>query len=134
MAIAANTRIKLDAHSPKKDSVVDTPGTAPTGTEVAIWARAAVPTGTPQSVVGGFEQLRRYALTQMVSMDGLTDPHVVHMALGAGEPGIEIDGTPTTTEISIEIGATLAAKSQSHFVDRTVTRLIERWLEASKTG
>jgi hypothetical protein len=133
MPILANTRIKLGANKPKKDAVVDQPGTAAVLNEVGIWAATDVPENLTQSVVGDFEKLFRYAKSNMPAIAAsVNDPVVIHMPTGGGDPDIEIDGVPTADEVRLEIGATIAGGEKSHFLKRTFDRLIERWLEESK--
>jgi hypothetical protein len=131
--IAANTRIKLGASVPKKDAVVDTPGTAAGADEVAIWAAVSVPENKTQTVVGGFHMLFAYCKSNMPAIAAaVTTPTVVHMPWNGNISDIEIDGTPTAEEIRIEIGQTIGSGQKSHFFKRTFDRLIERWLEESK--
>jgi hypothetical protein len=127
------TEIKLGASSPKKDAVVDAPGTAAAAGEVAIWAAADVPENLPQQVVGDFHKLFRYAKSNMPAIDAsVATPVVVHMPYGGADNDIEIDGTPTAGEVRLEIGQDIATGQKSHFLNRTFNRLIERWLEESK--
>ena len=133
--IAANTRIKLGVSKPKKDAVVAAPGTAAAASEVAIWAGSLIDPNQTQSIIGGFYQLFNYAKSNMPAIEAsVATPVIVHMVLGAGDSDIEIDGTPTATEIRLEIGQDTATGSKSHFLHRTFIRLLERWLEESKSG
>ena len=133
--IAANTRIKLGVSKPKKDAIVAAPGTAAAASEVAIWAGSLIDPNQTQSIIGGFYQLFNYAKSNMPAIEASSaTPVIVHMVLGAGDSDIEIDGTPTATEIRLEIGQDTATGSKSHFLHRTFIRLLERWLEESKSG
>ena len=133
MAIPNNTRIRLGVSAPKKDAVVDQPGIPPTGVQIAIWAAASVPENLTQQVVGDFHKLFRYAKSNMPAIAAsIADPVVVHMPTGGNDSEIEIDGVPTADEVRLEIGTETALNSESHFLDRTFKRLIERWLEESK--
>lgn len=133
MAIANNTRIKLGASEPKKDAVVDTPGTAAGANEIAIWAAAECPENKTQTLVGGFHMLFAYAKSHMPAIAAtVTTPTIIHMPYNGNISEIEIDGTPAADEIRIEIGQTIGSGSKSHFFKRTFDRLIERWLEESK--
>ena len=133
MALSSNISVTLDAHSPKKDATVATDGGHTTGaTDVTLWAASGVEVGNEQQVIGCFEKLKRYALTELKNATPSAGPTIVHMPLYAGDPEIEIDGTPQADECRIEIGATLVDKQQSHFIVRTIDRLIEVMLEASK--
>jgi len=133
MGIANNTRIKLGVSSPKKDAVVDAPGTAAGTGEIAIWAAADVDETRTQPIIGDFWKLFRYAKSNMRLIDAsVATPVVVHMLANDSDAGIEIDGTPTAGELRLEIGAFTASGSKSHFLDRTFKRLLERWLEESK--
>lgn len=134
MPLSSNISIKLDAHSPKKAAVVATDGShAPTeANSVTIWAASGVEVGNPQQVHGCFTKLLRYALSHLNEMQPSAGPTIVHMPLYGSDADIEIDGTPTAEECRIEIGATLVDKEQSHFIDRTVKRLLEVMLEGAK--
>ena len=133
MAIANNTSIKLGVSKPKKDAVVESPGTAAAASELRIWAAAGVDEALTQSIAGDFWKLFRYAKSNMPAIEAsVATPVVVHMPAGGGDPDIEIDGVPTTDELRLEIGQDTATGSKSHFMDRTFKRLVERWLEESK--
>jgi hypothetical protein len=135
MPILANTRIKLGSSEPKKNAIVSTPGTGAAGDEVAIWAASAIDPALSQSVVGDFLSLLAYAKSNMPEIKAAgTDPVVVFKRFGAGQNDISINGIPDARDLRLEIGAEVAVGSKSHFLNRTVTRLIERWLEEAKTG
>jgi hypothetical protein len=133
MAIPNNTRIKLGVSKPKKSAVVAQPGTAAAASEIALWAAAGVDEALTQSIVGDFKKLLRWAKSNMNAIEAsVATPVIVHMTSGGGDGDIELDGTPTTGQVRLEIGADIAGGSKSHFLDRTHKRLIERWLEESK--
>lgn len=119
----ANQSIKLDVHSPKKASVVATGAPIVAATEVAIWAGANINPGLVQSIVGTVTVLKASALTTMPTA-------VVQVGLGGGSAAVVADGTPDADSIMLYVGSDVVAKQQSHFLDRTVKRLIEAWLEA----
>lgn len=131
MTIAANTSIKLDAHSPKKDAVV---GTADPGTgadEVAIWAAANINPELCQSIIGTFHNLHVWAQSNLNQLTPGT-PTIIHGPLGCADSEIQVGGSPTSDECRLEIGDNIVGNGQSHFLDRTFKRLIERWLEEDK--
>ncbi len=133
MSIANNTRIKLGASEPKKDAVVDTPGTAAGANEIAIHAAAACPEEFTQTLVGTWHVLFAFCKGNMPAIAATsTTPTVIHMPFNGNISDIEIDGTPGTDELRIEIGQTIGSGQRSHFFKRTFDRLIERWLEESK--
>jgi hypothetical protein len=134
MPLSTNTSVKLDAHKPKKDAEFYTDGGhAPTGaTEITCWAAAGVEVGNRTEVVATFEKLLTYALSNLNTMQPSAGPTIVHAVLSPSDPQIAIDGTPESTECRIEIGADLVDKEQSHFIKRTVDRILERMLEVSK--
>lgn len=137
--IANNTRIKLGASKPKKDAVVDTPGTPAATDEVAIWAASAIDEAFTQQIVGDFHKLYRFAKSNMpaIAAAAAGEPMVqVYMPLGGSDTQIVIGapGTPSAGDVRLEIGAQVAAGSKSHFLHRTFIRLVERWLEESKQG
>jgi hypothetical protein len=41
---------------------------------------------------------------------------------------------PGAGDIGLYIGAYVAAGDRSHYLDRTLTRLLEAWLELAKSG
>ena len=132
MSLAANSSITLNKHTPKKDATVNNGTGAPTtGTDdVSIWAAANIDPYLGQQLVGDFTKLHRWAQSTMVSLTGT--PAIVHMPLGGSDADIELNGTPTADELRLEIGAGIHGPDQSHFLDRTFKRLIERWLEETK--
>lgn len=120
-----NQSIALDAHSPKKDAVVATGAPTVGDSTVAIWAGANVNPGLTQSIVGSYQALNAYALGNIQNISA-----VIQMPLGGGSADVVVDGTPDADSVMLYLGADIVAKQQSHFADRTVTRLIEAWLEA----
>jgi hypothetical protein len=104
---------------------------------VAIYAGASVDVGLPQSVIGSFLDLAAYAKGNMPAIaaaGSLGAPVTVHMTVGAGDTDIEINGTPTASEVRLEIGSLVYLGQKSHFLNRTVQRLIERWMEEGKAS
>ena len=134
MAVSSNISIKLNVHSPKKDAEFYTDGGhAPTGAdEVTIWAAAGVEVGLPQHLWGTFMSLHAYIQSHLNQAAPSAGPTIVHGVLGCSDSEIEVDGIPTSDQCRIEIGANIVNKGQSHFLDRTFKRLIERGLEESK--
>ena len=120
----ANTSIKLDVHSPKKAAVVATGAPTVAATEVAVWAGANINPNLVQSIIGGYEALNAYALTNIANITA-----VVQMPLGGGSGSVVPDGTPDADSIMLYVGSDIVAKQQSHFLDRTFKRLREVWLE-----
>lgn len=129
----ANTNIVLDAHAPKKDAIVNVGAVVgDTATSVTIWARASVDPALTQSIVGTFHVLLRTALNNLNTLPA-TGPTLLSVTLGGTEgTGVLVDGTPTADMCTLEIGADLITKQQSHFIDRTFKRLIEAWLETNQ--
>ena len=132
MAILNNTSIVLGFEQAKKDAVVDQPGIAAAAGEMRIWAAAGVDETKTQSNIGDFHKLFRFALSDLSQVGTSADPTIYHMISGGSDADIERDGTPTAAQLRLEIGATLIDLEQSHFIDRTFKRLIERWLEEAK--
>lgn len=127
MSLTANSYIKLDVHSPKKDFVtaVGVPTTA--ATEVCIRLGTNIPIQLRESVVGQIQSLKDYV--RSVLKDG---PTSLQIPYNGSESEIEIDGTHTVDDISIVLGATVRDNQQSHFITRTLDRLIEVFLEQTK--
>lgn len=130
MAIANNSSITLGASEPKKDAVVAVGVPTVAAGDVAIWAAADVPENLPQTTIGAFHALFRYAKTNIKDLTGT--PAIVHMPFDGLASEIELNGTPTTDEVRLHIGADIHGGDKSHFMHRTFIRLIERWLEEDK--
>lgn len=128
MTIAANTSLRLDAHSPKR-SIVSATGTPTVGAnDVAIWFGSSVPQYRSQINLGILLSLQAYLKANARS--GVTK---VHLPFTAGnDTAIVVNGSPGATHISITVGATLASKQQTHFINRTLGRLFEDYLERAK--
>ena len=126
----ANTSITLDAHSPKKDAVTETLGSPVVGdTAVAVRSATNINTNLVQSIVGTYSVLLRYALNNLQSL-AATGPTTLSAPLGGTIANVAEDAILTGDDVVLYIGADLITKQQSHFIDRTVKRLIEAWLEA----
>lgn len=128
----ADTSIKLGVDSPKKDSTIETLGmTACTAREVGIWAGSGVNTSLIQSILGTVEVLKRFAKTDLQAR-AATAPvaeTIYSVPLGGTEPNITIDGVPAVGDVRLHVGEEVINKQLSHFLDRTVKRLKEAWLE-----
>lgn len=128
MTIAANTSLRLDAHSPKK-SIVSATGTPTVGAnDVAIWLGSSVPQYRSQINLGILLTLQAYLKSNARS--GVTKVHLPYTA--TNDTAIVVNGTPGATSISITVGSTLASKQQTHFIERTIKRLLEDYLERAK--
>jgi hypothetical protein len=135
MTISADTSIILDAHSPKKDATVGEgdPATAilTATTSCAIWANTITdPSFTTQTIATYWTLFRAAA---DLAKQGGTGIIVAAGDIDTSEPGVAF-AAPTAGQIGIYIGGDLNAKGQTHFIDRTLKRLCERWLELAKTG
>jgi len=128
MTIAANTSLRLDAHS-AKSKVVSATGVPTVGAnDVAIWLGSSVPQYRSQINLGILKSLQAYLKSNARS--GVTK---VHLPFTAGnDTAIVVNGSPGATHISITVGSTLATKQQTHFINRTLERLFESYLERAK--
>lgn len=134
MALTANQGIVLGTSSPKKSATVGT-GAPTVGTNaVGIFIGSTVVVGRPQSVIGQFELLLRYAKTNLKDLTGT--PCVLHVSLAGSYSGIVVNGTagtaPGNGDIRLIIGAGVHSGAKSHFLNRTYKRLIEVLLEENK--
>lgn len=124
----------LGIHSPKKDYVkgIDSAGTG--ASEVTLRVGSTVNVNKVQFAVGSLEVLRVAALTQLAAPSGA---FTVEVPMGGGSADVtgsaDVSGTwGGGNAVAISMGATPLSAAQSHFVDRTITRLIEALLEDSK--
>jgi hypothetical protein len=128
MTIAANRSLRLDAHSAKSKIVIATGAPTVGVNDVAIWFGSSVPQYRSQINLGILKTLQAYLKSN--AHNGVTK---VHLPFTAGnDTAIVVNGTPGVTSISITVGATLATKQQTHFINRTLTRLFEGYLELAK--
>jgi hypothetical protein len=130
MAVSTpNVSIELGIHSPKKDAVVYLAAPSIAASEVAIHCPTGVNQNLTQSVVGTFRAMLAFALSSQAAYAGAIADTVISCPLGGGAGDCVLDGTPAATDLLLVIGLDAAATSKSHFIDRTVKRLLERWLE-----
>jgi hypothetical protein len=134
MALTANQGIALGVSSPKKAAVVGT-GVPTVGTNaMGIFIGSTVVVSGPQSVVGQFDILFRYAKSNMKALTGT--PCVLHVALTENYSDIVMNGVsgnaPGNADIRLIIGAGVHGGDRSHFLNRTFKRLIEVLLERNK--
>lgn len=128
MTIAANTSLRLDAHS-AKSKIVSATGVPTVGAnDVAIWLGSSVPQYRSQINLGILLSLQAYLKSNARS--GVTKVHLPYTA--TNDTAIVVNGSPGATSISITVGSTLATKQQTHFINRTLTRLFEGYLELAK--
>lgn len=129
----ANTSLKLDSHKAKKYTTEAVGAQVMGVDDVLVWAGGNINPGLTQSIIGGFEALHAYGLTAVHSglLDGgALDVGRVHMPLGGGSADVLVNGIPGAGDLTIEYGADIIAKRQTHFMDRTFKRLREMWLES----
>ena len=133
MTISVDTHIILDVHSPKKDARIGEGDPAvPVGADdCAIWANGIPNANLTQQIVGDFTKLHRFA--QSEELKDVATEQVLSMPLGGSDRSIGA-APPGAGEIGLYIGSFTTAGNRSHFLDRTFKRLIERWIELSKTG
>ncbi len=81
MTIIANTSVKLDAHSPKKDAVVTQLAPVTGVTEVGVFIPTGANLNLVQSYIGSFQKLLNMALTQLKDA-----PLLLVVPIGAGDP------------------------------------------------
>jgi hypothetical protein len=131
MAIAANSSIVLGGSKPKKDATIATGAPTVGDGDVAIWAGALVNTADrTQQIVGDWHKLFRYVKTNISTWTGQV---FLEIPVGGGDPDIGEVALVTDGHVALIIGADIIDGAQSHFLDRTFKRLIERWLEESKS-
>jgi hypothetical protein len=124
----ANVSIQLDAHAPKKDASIAVGVQAPGLTGLVIWCRADVNIAKVQTIVGTIEVLKCYVLNNL-SILAKAATIEAHVVAGGGIAQVVSGGIPTTDDITLIVGQTVNDNEQSHFIDRTVKRLVEAWLE-----
>jgi hypothetical protein len=131
MTISADTHIILDMNAPKKDAVVgEGVPTVPDGS-CAIWANAITdPEFTTQTIAswrslfrGMMEEAKKPGNAALVISGGIDAPENTFAF-----------ASPNVTEIGFYVGVDLTSTGATHFIDRTLKRLLERWLELAKTG
>lgn len=128
MTIAANTSLRLDAQGAKKNIVAATGAPAVGANDVAIWFGSSVPQYRSQINLGLLLSLESHL--KSITRTGATK---VHLPFTAGNDlAIVVNGAPGVTSISITVGATLASKQQTHFIERSLKRLFEDYLERAK--
>jgi len=130
MAIDANQHIILGIHEPKKDAVVGTGAPTVGDDEIAIWSNTADNNNLTTHTIATYRTLFRAAMEGLkdgaigIAVSGVIDTSVHNVAVAA----------PNVGELGLYIGATTADGDRSHFFDRTLKRLLERWLELAKAG
>lgn len=142
MALAdPNTRISLGASSPKKDAVISGIFDVPADDSDTISIFLDDTGGTRldltniQRIVGTVMVLLKYAKTNLHNLQptGLAGTYTYLVAQpGSGEAGVRLNDTLQDGDITLDIGAQVYEGAKSHFLDRTVKRLIERFLEEQK--
>jgi hypothetical protein len=118
----ADVSITLNAHNPKKDAVIALLVPTVGANDIAIWCGASVNQDKVQDLIGTWQSLLAFALSNMPSGNTL-------YAVEPGGGDSSINQTPGALKLQLYIGADIAAKQQSHFLDRTTKRLLEAWLE-----
>ena len=133
MTISADTSIILDVHSPKKDATIGegTPDLALLPNSVAIWANGiAKPEFTTQTIASWWDI---YSAVADESKRGGAGILIASSTIDAAESEVDF-GPPVTGSIGLYVGADVHSNARTHFLDRTLKRLCERWLELAKTG
>ena len=131
MAIIPGSSINLGAHEPKKSAVINAVAVSATANEVALVFGAEIEPGKIQSMVGSLEVVLRELLNNLVDHEAAAGVVELSVPVGGGNARVG-SGTPSGNGVGLSVGQTLCSKQQSHFIDRTFKRLIERMLEDSK--
>jgi hypothetical protein len=130
MTITATTSITLDVHSPKKDAVVTIIAPVVGDNDVAIWGNTLTDVSLTTQTAASYRTLFR------AMMDNLKEGVIASTASGPIDVSVHnvAFAPPEAGEIGLYIGAYVASGDRSHYLDRTLTRLIEAWLELAKSG
>jgi hypothetical protein len=131
MTISADTHIILDVHSPKKDAVVGEGVPTVPDSSCAIWANGILKPEFTTQTIASWRSLFRAMLEESKKPGAAA--LVISGGIDAGENTFAF-AAPNVTEIGFYIGSDVTSVGATHFIDRTMKRLLERWLELAKTG
>jgi len=130
MSLAADAHIILNVHQPKRNATIGSGApAAPAADEITVRITTfprILPSGV---VVGMMRQLR----IQLLSVLGTAPTTAVVDFRRTGAKDVVINGVSNdATDIIVTLGSNLRTKGQSHFIDRTMKRLEEIYLENTK--
>jgi hypothetical protein len=130
MTITADTSITLDVNSPKKDAVVATGAPTVGDDDVAIWGNTLTDVSLTTQTIATYRTLFR------AMMDNIKDGEIAAVASGPIDVSVQNVAftAPNAGELGLYIGSYVADGDRSHFLDRTLKRLCEAWLELAKSG
>lgn len=126
----ASSSYLLNVHAPKKDvSISTTWPSLPIGDDevlIRVPGYAVVP--LIESIFSTFQVLKAAALTNLKD-----SPELLAAPVGGTSADVEIDGEAEgLVNVNLWLGAGVSGKQQSHFIARTIDRLLEAFLEDSK--
>ena len=128
MPITADTHVQLGASSPKKDATVATGVLTLGANEVAIKVGSSVSVSNTTAIVATFQKLFDFAKTDLKNVTADT---TWSMPVGGSASSIVKTGHAVGL-CSLYVDTAILANDQSHFLNRTFKRCIERLLEESK--
>jgi hypothetical protein len=129
--IVANTSFKVVKDGIKTD-VVEAVGNPTTGDDdISIWFAANVPLDTRQSNNGNVKSIRRYIKSKWDDVAPIGTAMIFHMDFNGTYEDVEVNGTPTSDQIRIEVGDNIYTQQNSSQFIEGVNTLIDAYLEAS---
>jgi hypothetical protein len=130
MPINTDTHIILDADDPSKDAVIGQGAPTVTGRQCAVWGNTLADPSFTTQTVATFWRLFSVSIEEAKNTDLLL---VASSPIDPAEPDVAF-AAPNLGEAGLYIGPGLTDGDRSHFVDATLKRLVNRWLEVAKGG
>jgi hypothetical protein len=130
MTINVSQSIALGYNEPKKDAVVAIGAPTVGDDDVAIWGNTLTHVEMTTQTIATYRTLFR------ALMERLKDGEIAAVYSGPIDVSVQnaVAAAPGLDELGVYVGAGIADGDRSHFFDRTLKRVCERWLELAKSG
>jgi hypothetical protein len=130
--VAADTSFKIPANGVALD-ITEAIGTPATGiSDISLWLGSAVSLVNRQSNYGTSLLLMNYIKNNWAYIAASGGVMVFHVDQNGTNQDVEVNGTPGTDQIRIELGDTVYTEQNSNWLTTGVDYLLDYYLEASK--
>jgi hypothetical protein len=130
--VSADASFKIPANGVALD-ITEATGTPSTGVlDMSLWLGSTVSLVNRQTNYGTATLLLNYIKNNWAFITATGGVMIFHVDQGGTNQDVEVNGTPGTDQIRIEVGDTVYTEQNSNWLITGVDYLLDYYLEASK--